>query len=113
MAYSKGKLKSDDVKASPYFKPFFIPDMSDKCLPTQTLLWVSFRHKLTRVNIKHLILKRLQISIMYRVRNTKFIYMLLKCIIILILLLMILVRNQITDMLGGETGKIKCKFVVE
>jgi len=43
MTYSKEKLKINGDKASPYFKPFFIGNMSDKCLPTRTLLQVSFR----------------------------------------------------------------------
>jgi hypothetical protein len=38
MAYSKAKLKSNGHKASPYFRP------SDKCLPTNILLYVSFKH---------------------------------------------------------------------
>jgi hypothetical protein len=44
MAYSKAKLKSGGDKASPYFKPFGIGKLSDKCLPIQTLLYVSFKH---------------------------------------------------------------------
>jgi len=40
MAYSKAKLKSSVDKASPGFKPFPIGNMSDKCLPTWTLLKV-------------------------------------------------------------------------
>ena len=38
MAYSKAKLKSSGVNASPCFKPFLIRNTSDKCLPTRTLL---------------------------------------------------------------------------
>jgi hypothetical protein len=38
MAYSKAKLKSNGNKASPCFKPYLIGNMSDKCLPTRTLL---------------------------------------------------------------------------
>jgi len=34
MAYCKAKLKSNGDKASPCFKPFFIEEISDKCLPT-------------------------------------------------------------------------------
>jgi len=44
MAYSKAELKSNGDRASPYFKPFLIGNMSDKFLPTQTLLYVSVRH---------------------------------------------------------------------
>ena len=44
MAYSKAKLKSNGDGASPCFKPFLIGNMSDKFLPTRTLLQVSFRH---------------------------------------------------------------------
>jgi hypothetical protein len=41
MVYSKAKLKSSDDRAFPFFKPFLIGNMSDKFLPTQTLLYVS------------------------------------------------------------------------
>jgi len=44
MAYSKAELKSNGDKASPYFKPFVIGNMSDKLLPTRALLYVSVRH---------------------------------------------------------------------
>ena len=38
MAYCKANLKSNCNKASPCFRPFFIENMSIKCLPTQTLV---------------------------------------------------------------------------
>jgi hypothetical protein len=44
MAYSKAKLNSNGDRASPYFKQFLIGNISDKFLPTRTLLYVSFRH---------------------------------------------------------------------
>jgi len=44
MTNSKAKLKSNGDNASVYFKPFLIGNMSDKCLPTRTLLYVSVRH---------------------------------------------------------------------
>ena len=44
MAFSKAKLKSNGDKSSSCFKPFLTGHMSDKCLPTRTLLQVSFRH---------------------------------------------------------------------
>jgi hypothetical protein len=44
MAYSKAKLKSNGDRASLGFKPFLIGNISDKFLPTQTLLYVSVRH---------------------------------------------------------------------
>jgi len=44
MAYSKAKLKGNDDRASPCLKPFPTGNMSDKCLSTQTLLYVSVRH---------------------------------------------------------------------
>jgi hypothetical protein len=44
MAYSEAKLKSSDDKASPCFRPFFIENLSDKCLPIWTLICVSFKH---------------------------------------------------------------------
>jgi len=44
MAYSKAKLKSNGDKAPPCFKPFLIGNMSDKFLPTRTVLYVSGRH---------------------------------------------------------------------
>src|SRR5215813_8574086 len=44
MAYSKAKLKSNGDRASPSFKPFLIRNVSDKFLPTRTLLYVSVRH---------------------------------------------------------------------
>ena len=43
MAYSKAKLKSNGDKTS-YFIPFLIGKLSEKCLPTWTLIQVSFRH---------------------------------------------------------------------
>jgi hypothetical protein len=46
MAYSKGKLKSSDDKASPSLKPYWIGKLSDKCVPIRTLLYVSFKHTL-------------------------------------------------------------------
>jgi len=47
MAYSKAKLKSNGDRASPYFKPMLIGNMSDTFLSTRTLLYVSVRHILT------------------------------------------------------------------
>jgi hypothetical protein len=44
MAYSKVKLKSSGDRASPYFMPFRVRKLSDKCLPIWTLLYVSFKH---------------------------------------------------------------------
>jgi hypothetical protein len=44
MAYSKAKLKSSSEKASHCFRPFWIRKLSDKCLPIQTLLYISFKH---------------------------------------------------------------------
>ena len=44
MAYSKAKLKSNGDRAPPCFKPFLIANISDKFLPTQTLLYISVRH---------------------------------------------------------------------
>jgi hypothetical protein len=44
MTYCTEKLKSSGVIASPCFRPFWIENLSDKCLPTQTLLYVSFKH---------------------------------------------------------------------
>ena len=41
---SKIKLKSNGDKASPFLKPFVIGNLSDKRLPTRTLLLVLFRH---------------------------------------------------------------------
>jgi hypothetical protein len=46
MAYSNAKLKSSGVRASPCFRPFWIGKLSDKCLPIQTLPYVSFKHNL-------------------------------------------------------------------
>jgi hypothetical protein len=43
MAYSLAKLKSNGDKASPYFRPLWIENASDKCLPTRTLLQGSFK----------------------------------------------------------------------
>ena len=40
MTYSKAKLKNNSDRASPFFKPFLIWNMSDKFLPTRTLLYV-------------------------------------------------------------------------
>jgi len=50
MAYCKAQLKSNGDKVSHCFKPFLIGIMSDKCLLTQTLLQVSFRHIFISVN---------------------------------------------------------------
>ena len=50
MAYSKAKLKSNGDKAS-YFIPFLIGKLSEKCLPTWTLLQVSFRHVFVSLTI--------------------------------------------------------------
>jgi hypothetical protein len=44
MAYSKAKLKSNIDRESPFFKPFLIGNISDKFLPTRTLLYVPVRH---------------------------------------------------------------------
>jgi hypothetical protein len=44
MAYSKAKLKSSGDKASLYFIPVWIGNLSDKCLPIRTLMYVSFKH---------------------------------------------------------------------
>jgi hypothetical protein len=44
MAYSKAKLKSSGDKVSPYFRPFWIGRLSNKCLPIWTLKYVSFKH---------------------------------------------------------------------
>jgi hypothetical protein len=44
MAYSKEKLKSSDDRASLCFRPFQIGKLSDKYLPIQTLIYVSFKH---------------------------------------------------------------------
>jgi hypothetical protein len=44
MAYSKVKFKSSGFKASPCFIQFGIRKLSDKYLPIQTLLQVSFKH---------------------------------------------------------------------
>jgi hypothetical protein len=44
MAYSKAKLKGSGDRASPCFRPFWIGKLSDKCLPIQTLLYVSLKH---------------------------------------------------------------------
>jgi hypothetical protein len=41
MAYSKAKLKSSGDRASPCFRPFWIRKLSDKCLHTLTLLYIS------------------------------------------------------------------------
>jgi hypothetical protein len=41
MAYSEAKFKSSVDKASPYFKPFLIRNISDKCVSTQTMINVS------------------------------------------------------------------------
>jgi len=37
-------LKSNGERTYPYFKPFLITNVSNKFLPTRTLLYVSFRH---------------------------------------------------------------------
>ena len=39
LAYFKAKLKSNTGRSSPCFKPFLIENMSDKFLPTWTLLY--------------------------------------------------------------------------
>jgi hypothetical protein len=44
MAYSKAKFKINGYKASPYFRPFWIGKLWDRYLPTQNLLYVSFKH---------------------------------------------------------------------
>jgi hypothetical protein len=44
MACSITKLKSSDDKAAPYFRPFWIGKLSDKCLLMWALLYVSFKH---------------------------------------------------------------------
>ena len=41
MVYSKAKFKSNGDRATPCFKPFLIGNMSDKFLPTRTLVWLS------------------------------------------------------------------------
>jgi hypothetical protein len=43
MTYSKAKLKSSGDNSSPGFRPLWIPKLSDKCLPVQTII-VSFKH---------------------------------------------------------------------
>jgi len=43
MAYSKAKLKSSCVRASPCFRPFVIGNLSDTFLPTRNLLNISGR----------------------------------------------------------------------
>jgi hypothetical protein len=43
-AYSKAEMKSSDDKASPYFKPLWIGNISDKRLLMRTLLYVSFKY---------------------------------------------------------------------
>jgi hypothetical protein len=53
MVYSRTKLKSSGDKASPCFKPFRRGKPSDKCLPVQTLLYVSFKHILINLNKFH------------------------------------------------------------
>ena len=44
MSPIRNGLKSNGDRASPCFKPFLIGNMSDKFLPTRTLLYVSVRH---------------------------------------------------------------------
>jgi hypothetical protein len=44
MAYSKAKLEGNGDNASPYFKPFLIGNMTDKCMLNWILLQVSFTH---------------------------------------------------------------------
>jgi hypothetical protein len=44
MAYSKAKLESSGDKASHCFRPFWIGQLSHKCLPIQTSLYLSFKH---------------------------------------------------------------------
>jgi hypothetical protein len=43
VAYSKGKLESSGDKASPCFRPFWIGKLSDKWLPIQALIYISFK----------------------------------------------------------------------
>ena len=43
IAHSKAKLKSIGDKASPCFKPFFIGNLSDTCVPARTLVYVSVK----------------------------------------------------------------------
>jgi hypothetical protein len=49
MAYIKATLKSSGDKSSPYFRPFWIVKIPDKCLPIRTLLYVSFKHILIKL----------------------------------------------------------------
>ena len=44
MVYSIAKLKSNDDRTSPCFKPFLIGNMSDKFLHARTQLYFSVRH---------------------------------------------------------------------
>jgi len=44
MVYSKPKLNSNGDRASLCFKLFLMGNVSDKFLPTQTLLYISVRH---------------------------------------------------------------------
>jgi hypothetical protein len=53
MAYSKAKLKSSGDGAYHCFRPFWTGKLSDKCLPIQTLQYVSFKHIL--INLTNLI----------------------------------------------------------
>jgi hypothetical protein len=46
MEYSEATLKSSGDKASPYFRPFWIGNVSNKCSSIRTLLHVSFKHTL-------------------------------------------------------------------
>jgi hypothetical protein len=50
MAYSKVKLKSSGDTASHHSLLFWIEKLSHKCLPTQTLLYLSFKHILISLN---------------------------------------------------------------
>jgi len=44
IAYSTAKLKSNGDKVSPCFRPFWKGNLSDRFLPIQTALYVSFKH---------------------------------------------------------------------
>jgi hypothetical protein len=46
MTFFKAKLKSSGVKASPCFRPLKIGKLSEKCLPIQTIIYVSIKHNL-------------------------------------------------------------------
>jgi len=49
IAYSKAELKCNCNEESLCSEQFLIENMSDKCLPTQTLLQVLFRHIFIRI----------------------------------------------------------------